>query len=125
MWYSEKEKEKESEREKEKETEIERERERGMMAGKEHWALCSEWLKRVGLIGSDHLLATDQAKLSDLCRFLRDGVMLCKLLYQIDKYSIDLRSINQRPQKAQVCINVCLMCLFIGFSLFFVCVFMC
>ncbi|XP_050733086.1 protein vav-like isoform X9 [Eriocheir sinensis] len=67
----------------------------------EQWTLCCEWLQRVGLIGSDHLLATNQAKLTDLCRFLRDGVMLCKLLYLLNKNSIDLRSINQRPHKAQ------------------------
>ncbi|KAG0714615.1 Guanine nucleotide exchange factor VAV3 [Chionoecetes opilio] len=71
------------------------------MAGEEQWAQCCEWFKSVGLIASDHLLATNQAKLSDLCRFLRDGVMLCKLLFQLDRNSIDLRSINQRPQKAQ------------------------
>ncbi|XP_045122292.1 protein vav-like isoform X4 [Portunus trituberculatus] len=71
------------------------------MAAEEQWSQCCEWLKRVGLIGSDHLLATNQARLSDLCRFLRDGVMLCKLLHLLDKNSIDLRSINQRPQKAQ------------------------
>ncbi|KAK8396713.1 hypothetical protein O3P69_005000 [Scylla paramamosain] len=71
------------------------------MAAEEQWAQCCEWLKRVGLIGSDHLLASNQARLSDLCRFLRDGVMLCKLLHLLDKNSIDLRSINQRPQKAQ------------------------
>ena len=81
-----------------------------VMAEEEQWSQCCEWLKRVGLIGSDHLLATNQARLSDLCRFLRDGVMLCNLLHLLDENSINLRSINKRPQKARVlyyCMLVC------------------
>lgn len=68
----------------------------------EEWRECSQWLVRIGLISEDHLLATQNAKLTDFYRFLRDGVMLCKLLHIIDSDSIDLRSINQRPQSAQV-----------------------
>ncbi|XP_050733088.1 protein vav-like isoform X11 [Eriocheir sinensis] len=65
------------------------------------WTLCCEWLQRVGLIRSDHLLATDQANLTDLCIFLRDGVMLCELLHLLDRNSIQLWTINKRPHRAQ------------------------
>ncbi|KAK3872573.1 hypothetical protein Pcinc_022351, partial [Petrolisthes cinctipes] len=67
----------------------------------ESWRECCQWLSCIGLISQDHLLNTQVAKLTDFCRFLRDGVMPCKLLHIIDSDSIDLRSINQRPQCAQ------------------------
>ncbi|XP_071521753.1 protein vav isoform X2 [Panulirus ornatus] len=67
----------------------------------EDWRECPDWLARIGLISRDHVLTSPNAKLTDLCRFLRDGVMVCKLLHIIDEDSIDLRSINQRPQNAQ------------------------
>ncbi|XP_045593761.1 protein vav isoform X2 [Procambarus clarkii] len=67
----------------------------------EDWKECPDWLARIGLISRDHMLTSPNAKLTDLCRFLRDGVMICKLLHILDEDSIDLRSINQRPQNAQ------------------------
>lgn len=72
------------------------------MAGEELWQECSHWLARIELITRDHVLTSENAKLMDLCRFLRDGVMICKILHILDDGSIDLRAINQRPQNAQV-----------------------
>ncbi|XP_042213661.1 protein vav-like isoform X3 [Homarus americanus] len=65
------------------------------------WRECPDWLARIGLISRDHVLTSPNATLIDFCRFLRDGVMVCKLLYILDEDSIDLRSINQRPQNAR------------------------
>lgn len=68
----------------------------------EEWREGAQWLARVGLIGHDHVLNSSSSKMFDLAKFLRDGVMLCKLLYLLDENSIDLSTINQRPQNAQV-----------------------
>ncbi|KAK7078489.1 hypothetical protein SK128_023086 [Halocaridina rubra] len=65
------------------------------------WRECCEWLARIRLISQDHSLVSQSATFVDLCRFLRDGVMICKILHIIDEDSIDLRAINQRPQNAQ------------------------
>ncbi|XP_069980048.1 protein vav isoform X2 [Penaeus vannamei] len=71
------------------------------MAGEELWQECCHWLARIELITRDHVLTSENAKLADLCRFLRDGVMICKILHILDEGCIDLRAINQRPQNAQ------------------------
>ncbi|ROT82143.1 Guanine nucleotide exchange factor VAV2 [Penaeus vannamei] len=73
----------------------------GEMAGEELWQECCHWLARIELITRDHVLTSENAKLADLCRFLRDGVMICKILHILDEGCIDLRAINQRPQNAQ------------------------
>ena len=68
----------------------------------EEWREGAEWLARIGLISPDHVITSPSAKMSDLAKFLRDGVMLCKMLNILDEHSIDLGIINQRPQNAQV-----------------------
>ncbi|XP_068239225.1 protein vav isoform X2 [Palaemon carinicauda] len=71
------------------------------MGVEECWRECCEWLFKIRLIRDDHLLRSANAQLIDLCKFLRDGVMICKILHILDEDSIDLRTINQRPQNAQ------------------------
>ncbi|XP_066961659.1 protein vav-like isoform X3 [Macrobrachium rosenbergii] len=71
------------------------------MGVEECWRECCEWLSKIRLIRDDHLLRSPNAQLIDLCKFLRDGVMICKILHILDEDSIDLRTINQRPQNAQ------------------------
>lgn len=84
----------------------------GEMAGEELWQECCHWLARIELITRDHVLTSENAKLADLCRFLRDGVMICKILHILDEGCIDLRAINQRPQNAQVQYELYLQCVF-------------
>ena len=68
----------------------------------DEWKEGAEWLAKIGLIGQDHILNSSSAQMFDLAKFLRDGVMLCKILFILDENSIDMSAINQRPQNAQV-----------------------
>lgn len=68
----------------------------------EQWQECGKWLHRIGFIREDHKLNSSNCTVSDFALFFRDGVTLCKLLYLIDKDSIEKSSISLRPHNAQV-----------------------
>lgn len=59
-------------------------------------------LPRCGVLRPDHKANWPEATLTDLAFTLRDGVLLCNFLYNIDPTSIDMKDVNQKPQFAQV-----------------------
>lgn len=63
------------------------------------WRECVDWLTRCKILPPDHNVNTD---ISLLAKTLRDGVLLCNLLYHLDKNSIDIRDYHKKPQGAQV-----------------------
>lgn len=68
------------------------------------WQECGKWLHQIGFIRDDHKLNSPQSSIADFALFFRDGVTLCKLLHYIDRTSIDMSAVSQRPHNAQVII---------------------
>ncbi|XP_045469338.1 protein vav isoform X2 [Harmonia axyridis] len=87
----------------------------------ELWQECAAWLTRWEMLRSDHRANWPEACIADLANILRDGVLLCKLLYKMDHSSIDMKDINLKPTLAQfLClrnINVFLRTCLSSFSL--------
>lgn len=69
------------------------------MAMDDFWRECVSWLVKIKIIPENH--TTNLMKLSAL---LRDGVILCNILNQLDA-SLELRDFNKKPQMAQVIIT--------------------
>ncbi|XP_039288077.1 protein vav isoform X1 [Nilaparvata lugens] len=67
----------------------------------ELWRECVGWLTRCGVLRPDHTVNWPEAKIIDLAYTLRDGVLLCNLLNNLDPSSIDMKDANQKPQMAQ------------------------
>ncbi|XP_044728252.1 protein vav isoform X1 [Chrysoperla carnea] len=67
----------------------------------ELWRECADWLTRCDVLRSDHKANWPEANIHDLAYTLRDGVLLCNLLKQLDPGCIDFRDVNQKPQMAQ------------------------
>lgn len=63
------------------------------------WRECASWLTRCKIIPLEHNVNSD---ISLLAKTLRDGVLLCNLLCNLDKNSIDVRDYHKKPQGAQV-----------------------
>jgi guanine nucleotide exchange factor VAV len=78
----------------------------GVGGGNESWRDCVSWLTRCGAIRPDHKANWPEATIADLAYTLRDGVVLCSLLNEIDPKCIDMKDVNQKPQMAQVKINL-------------------
>lgn len=66
------------------------------------WRECAAWLTRCGVLREDHKANWSEASMSDLALTLRDGVVICNLLNNLDPACIDMREVNQKPQLAQV-----------------------
>lgn len=66
------------------------------------WLQCLHWLKRLGLVPSDHKLFHPNATPDQLASLLRDGVILCLILNKLKPDTIDiLRDVKLRPQNSQ------------------------
>ncbi|XP_014206930.1 protein vav isoform X1 [Copidosoma floridanum] len=65
------------------------------------WQECASWLTRCKALRSDHRANWPTAKAVDLAYILRDGVLLCNLLNNIESNCIDSKDVNQKPQMAQ------------------------
>ncbi|KAI5699474.1 hypothetical protein M8J76_016247 [Diaphorina citri] len=65
------------------------------------WRECAAWLTRCGVLREDHKANWSEASMSDLALTLRDGVVICNLLNNLDPACIDMREVNQKPQLAQ------------------------
>uniref|UniRef100_A0A8D8PZX5 Protein vav n=1 Tax=Cacopsylla melanoneura TaxID=428564 RepID=A0A8D8PZX5_9HEMI len=70
------------------------------------WRECASWLTRCGVLREDHKANWPDASMSDLALTLRDGVVICNLLNNLDPDCIDMKEVNQKPQLAQfLCIR--------------------
>ncbi|EEB17268.1 protein vav, putative [Pediculus humanus corporis] len=73
-----------------------------MCARIEPWRECADWLTRCGILRSDHIANGAEAKARDLAVTLRDGVILCNLLNDIEPGCIDTKDVSQKPRLSQV-----------------------
>nr|XP_033772296.1 guanine nucleotide exchange factor VAV3 isoform X2 [Geotrypetes seraphini] len=67
----------------------------------EPWKQCAQWLIKCKVLPPNHRVTWDTAQLFDLAQTLRDGVLLCQLLNNLNPRSINLKEINLRPQMSQ------------------------
>ncbi|OCT85278.1 guanine nucleotide exchange factor VAV3 isoform X2 [Xenopus laevis] len=67
----------------------------------EPWRQCAQWLIRCKVLPPNHRVTLDTAQVFDLAQTLRDGVLLCQLLKNLQGSSINLKEINLRPQMSQ------------------------
>ncbi|OCT82953.1 guanine nucleotide exchange factor VAV3 isoform X2 [Xenopus laevis] len=67
----------------------------------EPWRQCAQWLIRCRVLPPNHRVTLDTAQVFDLAQTLRDGVLLCQLLKNLQGSSINLKEINLRPQMSQ------------------------
>ncbi|KAK6468819.1 proto-oncogene vav-like [Huso huso] len=67
----------------------------------ELWRQCAHWLIQCRVLPENHRVTWDSATVGDLAHALRDGVLLCQLLNNLQPQSINLKEINLRPQMSQ------------------------
>uniref|UniRef100_A0A4W3HZN5 Vav 3 guanine nucleotide exchange factor b n=1 Tax=Callorhinchus milii TaxID=7868 RepID=A0A4W3HZN5_CALMI len=67
----------------------------------EPWRQCAQWLIHCKVLPLNHRVTWDTAQVFDLAQTLRDGVLLCQLLNNLQPLSINLKEINLRPQMSQ------------------------
>ncbi|XP_068096145.1 guanine nucleotide exchange factor VAV3 isoform X2 [Hyperolius riggenbachi] len=67
----------------------------------EPWKQCAQWLIRCRVLPPNHRVTWDTAQVFDLAQTLRDGVLLCQLLKNLQPSAINLKDINLRPQMSQ------------------------
>ncbi|KAL4659164.1 proto-oncogene vav-like [Arapaima gigas] len=65
------------------------------------WRQCTTWLIRCCVLPENHRLSWDSAQVCELAQALRDGVLLCQLLNNLQPMSINMKDINLRPQMSQ------------------------
>ena len=65
------------------------------------WKDCLRWLVEANLIPLNQRILWEEAQVIDLANLLRDGVLLCQLLVQLDPNGSDLREACLRPQMSQ------------------------
>ncbi|KAG9483272.1 hypothetical protein GDO78_009289, partial [Eleutherodactylus coqui] len=68
----------------------------------EPWRQCAQWLIRCRVLPPNHRVTWDTAQVFDLAQTLRDGVLMCQLLKNLQPSCINLKDINLRPQMSQV-----------------------
>ncbi|XP_061427796.1 guanine nucleotide exchange factor VAV2-like isoform X3 [Lethenteron reissneri] len=66
----------------------------------EEWRQCCRWLIDCKVLPVSHRV-TRSDEVFDLAQALRDGVLLCQLLHNLNPESINLKEINLRPQMSQ------------------------
>lgn len=59
------------------------------------------WLISCNVLPANHRVTADTAQVFDLAQTLRDGVLLCQLLNNLRRHTINLKEINLRPQMSQ------------------------
>ncbi|XP_046898483.1 proto-oncogene vav-like isoform X2 [Hypomesus transpacificus] len=67
----------------------------------ELWRQCGAWLIACRVLPESHRVTWEGAQVCDLVLALRDGVLLCQLLNNLQPHAINLRHINLRPQMSQ------------------------
>ncbi|XP_063796182.1 guanine nucleotide exchange factor VAV3 isoform X1 [Pseudophryne corroboree] len=67
----------------------------------EPWRQCAQWLIYSKVLPPNHRVTWETAQVFDLAQTLRDGVLLCQLLKNLQPNCINLKEINLRPQMSQ------------------------
>ena len=65
------------------------------------WKQCASWLCRLKVLPSSHRITWPDATCQHLAYTLRDGVVLCFVASALHPSSIEMKSVNLRPQMAQ------------------------
>ncbi|KAK1794870.1 hypothetical protein P4O66_010071, partial [Electrophorus voltai] len=68
----------------------------------EYWRQCASWLINCKVLPPNHRVTWESAQVFDLAQTLRDGVLLCQLLNNLQAQTINLKEINLRPQLSQL-----------------------
>jgi guanine nucleotide exchange factor VAV len=68
----------------------------------EDFKLCTDWLKRTGVMAPESDIFRPNAQLYDLVFALRDGVTLCCLLNTLKPGCMDTRKFSLHPQSSLV-----------------------
>uniref|UniRef100_A0A1I7X974 Guanine nucleotide exchange factor VAV2 n=1 Tax=Heterorhabditis bacteriophora TaxID=37862 RepID=A0A1I7X974_HETBA len=68
----------------------------------ELWRECVRWLRDVGVLNF-HGLDLSNTLMVDFANMLRDGVLLCRLINELEPYCIDEKAIQLRPHMSEVC----------------------
>lgn len=66
------------------------------------WKECMRWLIDCKVLPEDHRVTQPSAQVIDLALTLRDGLVLCRLVSNLDPISINLKDVSPRPQMSQV-----------------------
>uniref|UniRef100_A0A8C6RHF7 Proto-oncogene vav n=1 Tax=Nannospalax galili TaxID=1026970 RepID=A0A8C6RHF7_NANGA len=67
----------------------------------ELWRQCTHWLIQCRVLPPSHRVTWEGAQVCELAQALRDGVLLCQLLNNLQPHAINLREVNLRPQMSQ------------------------
>ncbi|XP_061406405.1 guanine nucleotide exchange factor VAV3-like [Lethenteron reissneri] len=65
------------------------------------WRQCAAWLVACRVLPPSHRAVQDDSQVFELAQVLRDGVLLCQLLNNVEPGSLPLKEINLRPQMSQ------------------------
>jgi len=71
-----------------------------MMANQPLWRECVEWLDRWGVLRSEDF--PPEGELIAFGRYVRDGVVLCRLVAKLDPSALDFRLVCQNTFMSQV-----------------------
>lgn len=66
---------------------------------KPHWKQCVDYLEKLNIIPYNHQILTSE-NIVDFVNLLKDGVILCLLANTLDKNSINLNEVTQRPKNS-------------------------
>ena len=68
----------------------------------DEWRQCAEWLVQCQILPTDHKTTKRDGTAFDLAQSLRDGVIICHLLNQLQPSSVNTKDFSSRPQMSQV-----------------------
>lgn len=69
------------------------------------WRACYTWLTQNKVIPKEGLVDRPISNVTELAIYLRDGVLLCKLVNKLNSDALKLTDFNRKPQMIRVCLR--------------------